>query len=51
MADYPLGPGVTKEQIIEFMNKLFEATNNFNEDLKGMFYPLEGMTYRTLNNN
>ena len=43
LADYPLGPGVSKEQRLEIMNKVIEAANNFDEDLKGTFYPLEGM--------
>jgi creatine kinase/arginine kinase len=40
---YPLGPGVTREQRLEIMNKVVKATENFDEDLKGAFYPLEGM--------
>lgn len=43
-ADYPLGPGVTKEQRLEIMNKVVEACNNFDDDLKGKFYPLETMS-------
>ena len=44
LAGYPLGPGVTKEQRVEIMNKVVEACNKFEGDLKGKFYPLEGMT-------
>jgi hypothetical protein len=40
---FPLGPGVSKEQRLEIMNKVVEAANNFEGDLKGTFYPLEGM--------
>jgi len=40
---YPLGPGVSKEQRLEIMNTVVEAAANFDDDLKGTFYPLEGM--------
>jgi len=40
---YPLGPGVTKEQRLEIMNKVVEACKTFEGDLAGTFYPLEGM--------
>lgn len=43
LADYPLGPGVTKEQREEIMNKVVEACGKFEGDLAGKFYPLEGM--------
>jgi len=43
LADYPLGPGVTKEQRLEIMNLVVKACNTFEGDLKGKFYPLEGM--------
>ena len=43
LADYPLGPGVSKEQRLEIMSKVVEACNTFEGDLKGTFYPLEGM--------
>ena len=43
LADYPLGPGVTKEQRIEIMGKVTEACSKFEGELKGTFYPLEGM--------
>ena len=49
LADYPLGPGVTKEQRLEIMNKVVEACNTFEGDLKGTFYPLEGMDKDTQN--
>jgi protein-arginine kinase len=41
---YPLGPGVTKEQRLEIMNKVTSACETFEGDLKGTFYPLEGMS-------
>lgn len=44
LADYPLGPGLTKEQRLEIMNKVVQALNTFEGDLKGTFYPLEGMS-------
>jgi len=43
MDGYPLGPGVSKEQRLEIMAKVVEACNQFEGDLKGKFYPLEGM--------
>ena len=44
LANYPLGPGVSKEQRLEIMNKVVTACNTFEGDLKGKFYPLEGMS-------
>lgn len=44
LADYPLGPGVTKEQRLEIMNLVTEAAETFDDDLKGKFYSLEGMS-------
>jgi arginine kinase len=44
LADYPLGPGVSKEQRLEIMEKVTTAAQNFDADLKGTFYPLEGMS-------
>ena len=41
---YPLGPGVSKEQRLEIMQKVVDACNTFTGDLKGIFYPLEGMS-------
>merc|ERR1711990_152716 len=43
LADFPLGPGVSKDQRLEIMNKVVEACNTFEGDLKGKFYTLEGM--------
>ena len=42
-AGYPLGPGISKEQRLEIMKKVVEACKTFEGDLKGTFYPLEGM--------
>ena len=47
LANYPLGPGVTKEQRLEIMNKVVEACKTFEGDLQGEFYPLEGMEEET----
>ena len=44
---YPLGPGITKEQRLEVMGKVKEAADTFEGDLKGTFYPLEGMDKAT----
>ena len=44
---YPLGPGVSKEERDEIMKKVVEACNTFEGDLKGTFYPLEGMDKAT----
>jgi len=44
LADYPLGPGVSKEQRLEIMAKVTEATATFEGDLKGTFYSLESMS-------
>ena len=46
-AGYPLGPGVTKEQRLEIMTKVTEACAGFEGDLKGTFYPLDGMSSET----
>ena len=43
LEEFPLGPGVTKEQREAVMAKVVEACNGFEGDLKGTFYPLEGM--------
>jgi len=44
---FPLGPGVTKEQRLEIMATVTKAAENFDDDLKGTFYPLEGMNKTT----
>jgi len=43
LAGYPLGPGVSREQRNEIMEKVVEACNKFDGDLEGKFYPLKGM--------
>lgn len=43
LADYPLGPGVSKVQREEIMAKVVQACQAFEGELAGTFYPLEGM--------
>jgi len=47
LAGYPLGPGVSREQRNEIMDKVVEACSKFEGDLKGTFYPLKGMDKKT----
>jgi hypothetical protein len=47
LADYPLGPGVSKEQRLEIMEKVVAACDTFEGDLKGTFYKLDGMDKAT----
>ena len=47
LAGFPLGPGVSKEQRLEIMTKVTQACETFEGDLKGTFYPLEGMDKAT----
>ena len=44
---YPLAPGVTKEQRDKIQEKVKNACDTFEGDLKGTFYPLEGMEKET----
>jgi len=44
MADFPLGPGITKAQRDEIMEKVVEACKTFEGDLKGTFYSLASMS-------
>jgi protein-arginine kinase len=44
LAGYPLGPGISKAQRDEVMAKVVQACNTFTGDLKGKFYPLDGMS-------
>jgi arginine kinase len=44
LADFPLGPALSKEQRLEIMNKVVTALNTFEGDLKGQFYSLQGMS-------
>ncbi len=47
LAEYPLGPGITNEQRNEIMGKVVQACNQFEGDLAGTFYPLDGMDSAT----
>ena len=47
LAGFPLGPGVSKAQRLEIMENVVKACNTFSDDLKGTFYPLEGMDKKT----
>ena len=47
LKDYPLGPALTKAQRLEVMNKVVKAVETFEGDLKGKFYPLQGMNKET----
>jgi len=49
LAGYPLGPGVTKEQRLEIMNHVVTAAGKFEGDLKGTFFPIEGMSKKVQN--
>ena len=47
LAEFPLGPGVTKEQRDQIMETVTTACNTFEGDLAGSFYPLAGMDEAT----
>lgn len=49
LAGFPLGPGVSKDQRNQIMEKVVTACNKFEGDLKGTFYPLNGMSKDTQN--
>lgn len=40
MADYPLGPGLSKAQRLEVEKKVVEALKSFEGELAGKFYSL-----------
>ena len=43
LAGFPLGPGITNSQRDQVMQAVVEACSGFEGDLKGTFYPLDGM--------
>jgi hypothetical protein len=43
LKNYPLGPGVNKEQRLEIMDAVVKATEAFDDELKGSFHKLDGM--------
>ena len=47
LADFPLGPGVSKAQRDDIMAKVVKACEAFDGDLKGKFYSLDGMDKKT----
>jgi arginine kinase len=44
LADYPLGPGLTKEQRKEIETKVVKALTTFEGDLAGKYYALSSLT-------
>lgn len=44
LADYPLGPGVTKEQRDKIESTVAGVLKGLTGELKGTYYPLNGMT-------
>lgn len=44
LAEFPLGPGITKEQRNAIEQKVVQACNSFAGELKGTFYSLGSMT-------
>jgi len=44
LADFPLGPGITREQRNEIEQKVVTACNSFDGELAGTFYSLSSMT-------
>ena len=46
LADYPLGPGLTKEQRVEIEIKVVEALQSLTGNWEGTYYSLENMEER-----
>lgn len=44
LADYPLGPGVSKEQRKEIETKVVQALSSFEGELAGKFYSLSSLS-------
>lgn len=44
LAEYPLGPAVTRQQRLDIENKIVTALSKFTGDLKGKYYSLGSMT-------
>ena len=44
LADFPLGPGVTKEQRNTIQQKVVQACSTFDGELAGTFYSLDSLT-------
>merc|ERR1719232_167169 len=47
LAEYPLGPGITKEDRLKVMELVTGAAEKFEGDLAGQVYKLEGMDEAT----
>lgn len=43
LADFPLGPAISKEQRDEIEHRVKETLNNLTGELAGKYYPLQGM--------
>ena len=44
LADYPLGPGLTKEQRNEIEQKVVQALQSFEGELEGKYYALSSLS-------
>lgn len=44
LAEYPLGPGISREQRKEVEKKIVTALSNYKGDLKGKYYSLASMS-------
>jgi len=44
LADFPLGPGLSKEYRKEIEEKVVLALNSFDGELAGKYYPLSSLT-------
>ena len=44
LKEFPLGPAITKEQRNQIEQKVVQACNSFDGELKGTFYSLSSMT-------
>lgn len=47
LTDYPLGPAISKVARLEVAQKVTQALNTLTGTLKGVYYPLEGMSQVT----
>lgn len=43
LQNFPLGPGISKDQRDQVMQAVVDACTQFTGDLKGTFYPLDNM--------
>ncbi len=47
LSGYPLGPALSRQQRLDVMTKVVLALQSLEGELKGTFYPLEGMSKET----